>query len=126
MVNAVLDSSVLIDVLRNYPQALEWIAGRYADYALTSMVWLEVIQGAPNIQEQQRSIKLLRQFEKLETLTVDFDWAITQLIRFNLRYNVELEDCLIAAPAHRLQIPLYTRNLKHFTPLLGTLAISPY
>jgi hypothetical protein len=35
-------------------------------------------------------------------------------------------DCLIAAPSHRLNVPLYTMNLKHFTPLLGALAVRPY
>jgi len=35
-------------------------------------------------------------------------------------------DCLIAAAAFRLQVPLHTRNLKHFAPLLGELAQEPY
>jgi hypothetical protein len=28
--------------------------------------------------------------------------------------------------AHRLQQPLYTRNLKHFKPLLAALTVTPY
>jgi hypothetical protein len=32
----------------------------------------------------------------------------------------------IAAPSYRLQVPLYTRSLKHFAPLLGRLAQQPY
>jgi hypothetical protein len=31
-----------------------------------------------------------------------------------------------SAPSYRLQLPLYTRNLKHFAPLLGKLAREPY
>jgi hypothetical protein len=31
-----------------------------------------------------------------------------------------------SAPSYRLQLPLYTRNLKHFAPLLGKLAQEPY
>ena len=37
-----------------------------------------------------------------------------------------LVDLLIAAPSQRLQLPLYTHNLKHLSPLLGTLAQKPY
>lgn len=37
-----------------------------------------------------------------------------------------MNDCLIAAPAQRLGVPLYTRNLKHFSPLLGDLAVMAY
>lgn len=35
-------------------------------------------------------------------------------------------DCLIAASAHRLQLPLYTANRKHFDPLLSGLVRQPY
>ena len=55
----------------------------------------------------------------------DLNWAMQQLRQYRLSHNVGILDCLIAAPAHRLQIPLYTRNLKHLEPLLGTLAQQP-
>ena len=56
----------------------------------------------------------------------DFDWAIRQSLRLRLSYNVGPMDCLIASVAHRLGLPLYSRNLKHFAPLLGDLAQAPY
>lgn len=43
-----------------------------------------------------------------------------------LSQNVDMMDCLIAASVHRLGLPLYTRNLKHFLPLIGDLACKPY
>ncbi|MEZ4670167.1 MAG: hypothetical protein R3E39_19855 [Anaerolineae bacterium] len=49
-----------------------------------------------------------------------------QLFRLRLSHNVDSFDFLIAALAHRLQLPLYTRNLKHFGPLLGGLAVVAY
>jgi predicted nucleic acid-binding protein len=45
---------------------------------------------------------------------------------FTLSHGVGIMDCLIASVSYRLQVPLYTRNLKHFTPLLGALAQTPY
>lgn len=90
------------------------------------MVWFEVVDGAENKSDQQKATTLLKDFELVETTTVDFEWAAAQFLRFRLSHNVDWFDCLIAAPCHRLQLPLYTRNLKHFTPLLGGLAQQPY
>lgn len=56
----------------------------------------------------------------------DIEWATTALIEHYLKGNVDPFDCFIAATAHRLQVPLYTRNLKHFTPLLRKLTQKPY
>ncbi len=46
--------------------------------------------------------------------------------RLHLSHGLDSMDCLIASANHRLGIPLYTCNLKHFTPLLGDLAHKPY
>lgn len=35
-------------------------------------------------------------------------------------------DALIAAPAFCLQLPLYTRNTKHFLPMIPSLVQQPY
>lgn len=59
-------------------------------------------------------------------LAQDSEWAIRQLLRLHLSHGLDSMDCLIASANHRLGIPLYTCNLKHFTPLLGDLAHKPY
>lgn len=33
---------------------------------------------------------------------------------------------MMAAVAHRLQLPLFNRNMRHFSPLIGALAVKPY
>lgn len=71
-------------------------------------------------------LNLLHRFEKVYVNQADMDWAYQQQIQFHLSHNVGAMDCLIAASAYRLQVPLYTRNLKHFAPLLGGLAQEPY
>jgi predicted nucleic acid-binding protein len=55
-----------------------------------------------------------------------FAWATEQLLRLKVSHGVDAFDCLIAAASHRLGVALYTRNLKHFQPLLAALAQSPY
>ncbi|MEP6984578.1 MAG: PIN domain-containing protein [Chloroflexota bacterium] len=126
MVGALLDTSILIDILRLNSNANQWIAKQNIQFGVTGIVHLEVLQGAIDKQDQNNGLKLLRRFESIELTPSDYHWAIEQLIHYKLSHNVGGVDCLIAAPSHRLQIPLYTMNIKHFTPILGTLAQKPY
>lgn len=69
----------------------------------------------------------MSQFELLYFAPSDQQWAMQQLERFQFSHHIGKDDCLIASVAHRLQLPLYTHNLKHMQALLGTaLAVQPY
>ena len=125
MALALLDTSILVDILRKHRPALTWYAAQ-TQLGVSRVVWLEAIQGAWDKPSQERALRLLRTFELVELSTADAEWATHQLVQFNLSHNIDAFDCLIASASHRLQIPLYTQNLKHFTPLLGSLARSPY
>jgi predicted nucleic acid-binding protein len=94
--------------------------------AVTHYVWMEVIFGAPDKVNQRRAEKLLAPFALIYPTDADLDWARRQLAAYRLSRHVGVLDCLIAAPAHRLNLPLYTTNMKHFAPLLGELAKRPY
>jgi predicted nucleic acid-binding protein len=56
----------------------------------------------------------------------DQAWAMQQFKRFQFSHHIGANDCLIASAAYRLQVPLYTHNLKDMTPLIGSLAVEPY
>lgn len=126
MVTALLDTSVLVDILRLNSTAQNWLIQQQGQLGVSSMVWLEVLQGSTNRQKQKDALLLLKRFERIEVLSTDVDWAIQQLIRYNLSHNIGAVDSLIASASFRLQLPLYTMNLKHFMPLLGKLAQKPY
>jgi len=126
VVSALVDSSIIIDNLRSYPPAVSWFASTNMQLGITRMVRLEIIEGALNKTSLLRALTLLNDFEHIETIEADFIWASIQLIKFRLSHKIGGIDCLIAATSYRLQIPLYTMNLKHFTPILGTLAQKPY
>ena len=125
MVNALLDTSIIVDLIRGYGPAQEWYL-QQTDLGVSRAVWLEILEGAPNRQSQQNAINLLRSFELEEITAEDMTLATEMLLRFNLSHNIDAFDCIIAALNTRLEIPLYTRNLKHFVPLLGELAQAPY
>ena len=127
VLDALTDTTILIDLLRSHPPALQWrTTNPNLIVGMASIVALEVIQGAMNKVDQQRAENLVSQFSLVYLTEDDQVWALRQLHAYHLSHNVGLLDCLIAAPAFRLQLPLYTRNLKHFTPLLGSLAQQPY
>lgn len=126
MVTSLLDTSIIIDLIRGFPDAHEWLKASDDTPGITRYVWLEVIQGAFNKQKQTDAITLLSEFQIIALSLEDMEWAVQALIKTRLAYNVDVLDCLIASTAYRLNIPLYTRNLKHFKPLLDNLALKPY
>jgi predicted nucleic acid-binding protein len=125
MVSGLLDTNIIVDLLRGHEIAKAWIA-KQQDLALSRAVWLEALEGPQDYQTQRLTLNLLNEFELVEFTVSDFDWATRQLTRLHLSTNVDAFDCLIAAPSYRLQLPLYTRNMKHLSPLLGALAQEPY
>jgi predicted nucleic acid-binding protein len=125
VVTGLVDSSILIDVIRKYTPAQAWLA-QQGQLGVTRIVWLELLEGAENKQKQLRAIVLLKRFALVPISDADMAWAVEKMTRFGLSHNVDAFDCLIASVHPRLNLPLYTRNLKHFTPLIGSLAISPY
>ena len=126
MVTALVDSSIVIDVLRGHAPSVNWLGSSNEQLGLTRYTWLEIIQGCQNKQKQQLAVTVLEGFDLIPITNEDVEWAAAQLLKFRLKLQVDKIDCLIAATSFRLQLPLYTRNLKHFQPLLKDLAVAPY
>ena len=125
--DAFVDAVILVDFLRNYSPSLQWRnTNTNLLIAISPFVWMEVIAGAQNKVHQQKAAQFLKQFTLMYPTQADIKWAMKQFQAYHLSNNVGILDCLIAAPCYRQQLPLYTRNLKHFTPLLGALAQQPY
>lgn len=127
MVTAILETTVLVDFLREHPPAIQWFQVQtQSTFGITPIIWMEVIGGGPNKAKRIQAAQLMQQFEMIYLTQNDLNWAMQQQMTYELRYGVGMMDCLIASVSHRLQIPLCTHNLKHFTPLLNALAQKPY
>lgn len=125
MIDAVLDTTVIIHLFRGYAPALAWFNNQQ-HYGVTTTTWMEVMQGVKSKAHLAQTKSVLSQFEILDLLPSDQRWAMQQLERFQFSHHIGMNDCLIASVAHRLDLPLYTHNLKDMTPLLGDLAVKPY
>jgi predicted nucleic acid-binding protein len=128
MVDGLFDTNILIDVLRNYQPAINWLNTQVGQmkFAISPMVYMEMMAGSKNKVDQQNALKLMDQFELLFYSRADVRWAMEQMRVFRLSHNVDIADCFIASQSVRLQVPLYTKNLKHMMPILGALAIQSY
>ena len=127
MTLGVVDSTVIIHVFRKNAAARAWIDAQPVRLLVTPITWLEVMQGAPGKSGQATCKAILSQFDMEYLTPADMDWAMQQMERYRLSYGVGMNDCLIASVAHRLQVPMYTHNLKDMRVLLNeALVVKPY
>ena len=126
MTVGIVDTNILIELYRNLPAAKVWIAGQN-DLAITSVTWLEFMEGARGKAGQLRCLQIIAPFDIVYLTDVDQQWAMTQLLHFRLSHGISFKDCLIASAAYRLQVPLYTQNVKDFLVILpANLVVKPY
>lgn len=126
MNNGIIDTTVILHYFRKHIGARTWVESQAVQLSVTSITWLEVMEGASSKQNQVQSEMILDKFNLIYLTTADQQWAIEQLNRYQFSHHIGMNDCLIASVSYRLQIPLYTHNLKDMTPLIGKLAIKPY
>jgi predicted nucleic acid-binding protein len=125
VVTGLVDTTILVDVIRRHQPAAAWLSAQ-PPLGITPMVYMELMSGARDKTEQLKSARLLARFQMVYPTQADMDWAMEQQMAHALSHGVGVLDCLIASVNHRLQLPLYTGNLKHFARLLGDLARKPY
>jgi predicted nucleic acid-binding protein len=126
-VQAVVDTTILVDLWRANTAALNWMATqRTTVFGLPVLVYMEVVNGARNRIEVQQAITLLQPYPVIYLISKDSKWAQEQHLKFKLSHNVGIGDALIASASARLKIPIYTLNTKHFAPLPDVTAIRPY
>jgi predicted nucleic acid-binding protein len=126
MIAGFVDSTVIIHILRKDQLAKSWLNTQPA-LSITPIVWLETIYGVRGKIGQTATLEVLKSFALVYLTQDDQVWAMDRLLTYRLSRGVEINDCLIASVCHRLQVPLYTHNVKDMTKILApTLVIKPY
>jgi len=126
MAVAIIDTTVIVHLFRRNPAALSWLATLTQRLSVTPITWLEVIEGASGKAAQTKCKAILNEFDMIYLTSTDMDWAIQRLERYRFSHGAGANDCLIASVAYRLQVPLYTHNLKDMRVLIGEQAVKPY
>jgi predicted nucleic acid-binding protein len=120
----VVDSCVLIDVLRGYEPALAFLTGLEATPMVAAVTIAELFAGAYRRGEEALIDDLTVQLD-----VIPLDFSITRLAgafcrRYGPSHGVQLFDATIAATAQRSTARLVTRNVRQF-PMLDDLLV-PY
>jgi tRNA(fMet)-specific endonuclease VapC len=118
MTVGVIDSTVIMHLFRKAPAALRWYDALSQALAVTPITCMEIMYGAAGKAAQAKCKAILNEFEMEYLARSDMDWAMQQLERYQLSHGAETNDCLIASVCHRLQVPLYTHNVKDMRVLL--------
>jgi predicted nucleic acid-binding protein len=126
MDKVLLDSDMLIDHLRGYEPARQYLkrfeAGEVAGY-LSIITVAELAAGHMRQEAEETKVQhLLALFTH-----IDLDYAIAwRGGEIRRHYQTRLADALIAATALMHHLRLATRNLQHFTPIEGLQVEKPY
>jgi predicted nucleic acid-binding protein len=123
----IIDTTVLVDLLRGSSQARSFLTGVPLEGRLISAVTVaELVEGCRSRRELAVVERELRLYG-----VVWIDEAQSQLAdrwhrRFRLSKGIGYLDCLIGAAAFRSSAPLVTLNDKHFRVLPGAIVSRPY
>jgi len=123
-----LDSDVMIDLLRQYPPAISWFDTLNDDdeLLLPGYVVMELIQGCRNKVEQERLQNELATYGIVWLAPVDCGKTLDVFTEYHLSDNAGLLDVLIAQTAVAWSVPLHTFNHKHYRFIPGLQTIQPY
>ena len=123
-----LDSDVMIDLLRQYPPATKWFDALDEDeeILLSGYVVMELIQGCRNRAEQERLQRALAPYGVVWLSSTDCDTALGVFTRYHLSHNAGLLDVLIGQTAVVLKVPLCTFNQRHYQFIPELQTTQPY
>ncbi len=127
MMVGIVDSTVIIHLLRSNPAALAWANALTPPLDITPIGWLEIMLGAPGKAGQARAKSIMSDFSLCFLSDDDQRWAMQQMELYRLSHGVGINDCLIASVCYRLNVPIYTDNQKDFLKILpANLVVKPY
>lgn len=127
MDEVLLDSSVLVDFSLGLRPAVDFVKGVSESAVLVHpAAEAEVLAGARDRRDLRALNELIGRFRRIRVRPEDFDHCLAFVRRFTLAHRVGWPDCLIAASALRLHLPVATLNDKHFRAIRGLRVVRPY
>ncbi len=122
-----LDSDVVIDMLRGYPPAADWLASiGTEEILLPGFVVLEILQGSRNQHELRRVTRFLEPFAVDWPREATFYDTVSIFGRLHLSHGTGILDALIGHMALARELPLCTFNVKHYAGIPYLETVQPY
>ena len=122
-----LDTDVMIDLLRQYPPSVDWLNSLgEEEIILPGFVVMELIQGCRDKTEQEKVERVLGAYGVVWPSPETCDKALSLFTRYHLSHGLGILDALIGQMALSLDLPLYTFHQKHYVPIPDLKTVQPY
>ena len=110
-----LDSDILIDYLRLYQPAINFLESlNKKERNISAISEFELLKGCSNKEQEVRINRFLKQFKILH-LSEEIEKVALELFRkYRWSSGLGIADSLIAATCIKNKIPIVTRNIKHY------------
>ena len=122
-----LDTDVLIDLLRGQDGAVSWLTSLDAeDVFVPGFVVMELIQGCGTRAEQRRVERALARYRVVWPKEDTCNSALHVFTAYRLTSGLGILDAIIGQMAVDLAAPLATFNRKHYSPFSALRTVQPY
>lgn len=122
-----LDTDVMVDILRRYSPALSWLDSLGAEkIILSGFTAMELIQGTRNREQQEKIEKILKNYSVVWPSPEVCNQALSIFASYYLSHGLGILDALIGQTAVTLDMPLHTFNQKHYKPIPNLKTVQPY
>jgi predicted nucleic acid-binding protein len=122
-----IDTDVMVDVLREHPPALAWLRSLGSDaIGVPGLVAMELLQGCRNQAEQRRVVKVLRPYALCWPSQQDCQRAYDDFSAHHLTRNLGVLDALVAETAVGMSAGLATFNERHYAAVGALGIVRPY
>lgn len=121
-----LDTNIIIDALRNYSNAVEYVNSLEGEVSISIVTAVELILGTKNLKEQDdmedffADINVIHIDEKISM------FAYLLIIENRLKEGIEFDDAVIAATAIVCGYTFISKDVKHFKKIPGLKLKVPY
>ena len=124
-----LDTDVMIDILRGYEPAVEWLKelkDQHAKVCLPGFTVMELIQGCENKEQIKEVREAVQDFRILWPTESCCSKALEAYTDHSLSHGLDILDALIGQMAEDLMMPLHTFNTRHFKGVFKADMVQPY
>lgn len=119
MEKIVLDTNILIEILKNNTLIVSAFHQTSSKFAISSITAMELYYGARDKKELQELKKFITFFDTIELDSTISTTATSLIENYAKSHNLNIPDALIAATALRCNYPLWTLNVKDFHYING-------
>lgn len=122
-----LDTDVVVDLLRQLPQAVAWFAGLAdQEVLLPGYVAMELVQGCRSKSDLGTLEQHIRKMRVVWPEPEVCDTALTTYARSRVTHGLGLLDALVGQLSVSSGLPLHTFNAKHYAGIQGMQTVQPY